>query len=62
MLMILKITIGLFILVAFNFLLLIFSCTKNEKTQKTAKKEPIRIGSAITTNLQGQEQLAPTGS
>ncbi len=58
--MLLTITICLTVLVAFNFLLLKFSCSKTNKRQKIAKK-PI-VFTPRTTRESASTQLAPTGS
>ena len=58
--MIYTITLSVIILVAINFLLLVFSCNKT-KTNKNISKKPIILDSRITM-LPETEELAPTGS
>lgn len=58
--MLLTITICLTILVAFNLLLLKFSCSNTNKRQKIAKK-PI-VFTPRTTRESALNRLAPTGS
>lgn len=58
--MLFKITIIISVLVIFNFLLLIYSCNKTEKSVKKIKK-PVVIKPKITIELE-PERLAPTGS
>lgn len=59
--MLLKITLCVLALVAINFLLLMFSCSKTIKTKKTKSKRPVVLKPQLTNVLQ-EEQLAPTGS
>ena len=58
--MILTITIILFILVGFNFLLLFFSCNKTTKREKPNPKVEISKDSHAIKPV--QNRLAPTGS
>lgn len=58
--MILTITLSVFALVLFNFLLLKFSCNKIKRIPKSNKK-PIVIKPRATISLES-EKLAPTGS
>jgi hypothetical protein len=61
--MLLTITLVLSVLIAINFLLLIFSCNKTTKRVKTEeKKQPTFIVTKNTTKQQTSTQLAPTGS
>ena len=59
--MIIKITLCILGLVAVNFLLLIFSCSKTTKKQKPTQERPVVIRPAPTKVLE-EDQLAPTGS
>jgi len=58
--MLVNITILIFSLVAFNFLLLKISCNKTLKQQKSTKK-PVVLKPKPTIVLEPQK-LAPTGS
>lgn len=55
------ITITLIILVAINFLLLIFSCNKTV-TKKKTENNPGILRQTKPSNEQAVNQLAPTGS
>ena len=59
--MLLTITLSILTLVAINFLLLFFSCSKTNKKQKVQTKRPVVIRPTLTKVLQ-EETLAPTGS
>ncbi len=67
--MILNIALILSCLVAFNFILLIFSCNKSTKkvdfevtlTKKT-KKTPKKTATLVSNQLESNQQLAPIGS
>ena len=61
-LMLLTITLIISVLVAVNFLLLIFSCNKTTKRKLTAERKPTFIVTKNTTKPQHSAQLAPTGS
>ncbi len=58
--MILTTTIVLLCLVAINFLLLIFSCNKTNKVNKSDSKPIVLKSQKIS--LDYDEELAPTGS
>lgn len=58
--MLFKITLIISILVAINFLLLLFSCNSTSKKSK-ANKIPVVLKPQITIELE-TETLAPTGS
>ncbi|WNH10165.1 hypothetical protein [Thalassobellus suaedae] len=57
--MLLTITISISILVAINFLLLMFSCNKTEKRVKIDRK-PVVLRTQL--NFEEEHRLAPTGS
>ncbi|WNH12153.1 hypothetical protein [Thalassobellus suaedae] len=57
--MLLTITISISILVAINFLLLMFSCNKTEKRVKIDRK-PVVLRTQL--NFEEEHHLAPTGS
>lgn len=61
-LMLLTITLIISVLVAINFLLLIFSCNKTTKRKTTTEIKPTFIVTKNTTKPQHSTQLAPTGS
>lgn len=58
--MLIKITVLIFALVVFNFLLLKFSCNKTVKQTKV-NKTPVVLKPEITIEQEPQK-LAPTGS
>lgn len=60
--MLLTITLVISVLVAINFLLLIFSCNKTTKRKVTTERRPTFIVTKNTTKPQHSTQLAPTGS
>lgn len=60
--MLLTITLVISVLIAINFLLLIFSCNKTTKRAKSVEKRPTFIVTKNTTSPQPSAQLAPTGS
>ncbi len=59
--MLLTITLCILCLVAINFLLLIFSCSKTTRVKKPSSKQPVVIKPNLTKVL-SEEPLAPTGS
>ena len=58
--MILKITIAVAVLIAINFLLLIFSC--NKTTKRKPAKEKVQAIRPTHSLQHTSNQLAPTGS
>lgn len=60
MLMLLNITLIISVLVATNFLLLMFSCNSTRKKSKV-NKMPVVLKPQVTIELEN-ETLAPTGS
>lgn len=56
------IIIVLSILVAVNFILLIFSCNKSNQTRKYSKPFVIKKGASTITTQRVPTRLAPTGS
>lgn len=58
--MLITITISLFVLVVFNFILLKLSCNKIKK-QPVSNKKPLVFTPPLTIELD-QDVLAPTGS
>ncbi len=59
--MLLTITLCILALVAINFLLLFFSCSKTLKKQKSPAERPVVMRPTLTKVLE-EEPLAPTGS
>ena len=60
--MLVTIILTLSVLVAFNFILLIFSCNKTTKRKTNIERKPTFVVTKNTTKTQSVTQLAPTGS
>lgn len=60
--MLLTVILVLSVLIAINFLLLIFSCNKTTKRVKSIDQKPTFVVTKNTTKQQTSTQLAPAGS